>query len=156
MSASKKKCTKGCKLTEISMGHCGHRNCPGLGVLDRVYTTHGNKVMKKKATEKKLKPDQLRAAVIEAFGPDASDSNIGSVADDLVAAFAKASLKPAKASLKPTTRSSKRRPPTPIPGSSDKAGRRHRRTRKVRKSSKHRKRRHSTRRRRSGRKSRRR
>lgn len=149
MSASKKKCTRGCKLTERSMGHCGHKNCPGLDVLDRVYTTHGNKVMKKKATEKKLKPDQLRAAVVKAFGPDASDSNIDAVASAI-----------GKVSLKPTRKSKRRPPPLPLPkspGSSDKAGRRHMRTRKrVRKSSKHRRRRHSTRRRRSGRKSRRR
>ena len=139
------------------MGHCGHKNCPGLGVLDRVYTTHGSKVMKKKATEKKLNEHQLQAAVVEAFGPDASDSDIGSVAADLAAAFAKASLKPAKASLKPMTRSSKRRQSPPKSPGSGEGGKRHMRTRRrVRKSSKHRKRRHSTRRRRSGRKTRRR
>ena len=55
MPASKNNCTRGCKLTERSMGHCGHKNCPGLGVLDRVYTTRGSRVMKKKATEKKTK-----------------------------------------------------------------------------------------------------
>ena len=138
------------------MGHCGHKNCPGLGVLDRVYTTHGSKVMKNKATEKKLNEHQLRAAVVEAFGPDASDNNISSVAADLAATFAKASLKPAKASLKPT-RKSKRRPSPPKSPGSGEGGKRHMRTRRrVRKSSKHRKRRHSTRRRRSGRKIRRR
>ena len=137
------------------MGHCGHKNCPGLGVLDRVYTTRGSKVMKKKATEKKIDEATLRAAVVEAFGPDASDSDIGSVAADL-AALALAS---APSSLKPTRKSKRRPPPLTVPKSPegrDQGGRQGRRTRRVRKSSKHRKRRHSTRRRRSGRKSRRR
>ena len=124
------KCSKkSCKLNATSMGHCGVKACPGLGITDHIHTKKGQATMKSKAKKHKVTQRALLEKVIKDVGPDAETADIEAVAK----ALASMNLKK--------------------PGSGAKAGKRHKRSRRVRKS-RHLRMKHSSKKR-SGRKSRR-